>query len=291
MRALEEIRKAKKFGYAIGAFNAANTETLKAIVQAAQKMHVPVIIEASEGEVNYIGVKQLVALTRIHSEEAGIPIITNLDHSKSFDACKEAIDAGFDYVHFDGSKLPLEENVKIARRVVEYAHEHGVMVEAEMDHIQGSSADHTQQDPDELMRDEFYTNPERAAEFVDKTGIDVLASFIGNMHGVYSKKMRLRIDLLEKLTKMIPNIYFSLHGGSGLDENDVKAAIKAGIVKVNVNSEMRIAFKAALKEAISQTDEIAIYKITPPAIEAVQKIVEKKIVLFSGKRDKTTSII
>jgi fructose-bisphosphate aldolase, class II len=282
MKASELIQNAKKNKFAIGAFNAANTETLKAIIQAAVNSQSPIIIEASDGEVNYIGMHQLVALVKCYREETGLPIIINLDHAKDFEICKQAVDAGFDYVHIDGSKLPLDENIKVTKQVVEYAHAHGVMVEGEMDHIQGSSADHTNEDPSLYEKPEYYTNPQKAKEFVEATGIDVFASFIGNLHGVYAKEMRLKFDIFKELTDLLPNTYFSLHGGSGINADDVRKAIQMGIVKVNVNSEMRIAFKETLQKSLNETDEVAIYKITPPAIEAVQKVVEDKIAIFGS---------
>jgi fructose-bisphosphate aldolase, class II len=282
MTAKDIIEKASAGKYAVGAFNAANIETLKAIVNAAVKLQSPVIIEASEGEADYVGKKQLASLVRIFKIEKNIPVILNLDHASSFEACKQAIDAGFDYVHFDGSTLPFEENIRIAREVVEYAHQHNVMVEGEIDHIQGSSADHTKEDPAEFQKKSHYTDPAQALEFVSKTGVDVFASFIGNLHGMYSEEVHLNLELLKNIKKMLPDTLLSLHGGSGIVDAEVRESIKSGIVKVNVNSEMRIAFRDALKKSLNETEEIAIYKLTPPAIEAVEKVVEKKIMLFGS---------
>lgn len=283
-KTLELLENAKKEGYAIGAFNAANIETLKAITGAAKNLNSPVILESSEGEINYVGLKQMVSLVNVYKEELEIPIILNLDHSKSFEACKNAIDAGFDYVHIDGSELDFDNNVELTKKVVEYAHSHGVVVEGEMDHIQGSSADHTDEDPSLYEKPEYYTDPEKAGEFVSQTEIDVFAGFIGNLHGIYSKEIRLKFEILEKLKNVLPNTFFSLHGGSGINEEDVKKAISMGIVKVNVNSEMRLVFKNALRETLKETEEIAIYKITPQAIEAVEKVIEKKIRLFGSEQ-------
>jgi fructose-bisphosphate aldolase, class II len=282
MTAKELLLKAKSEKYAIGAFNAANLETLKSIVAAASKLSSPVLIEASEGEADYVGKTQLAALIRIYKIENNIPIILNLDHASSFDACKEAIDAGFDYVHFDGSKLPFDENVRTAKEVVKYAHEHNVLVEGEIDHIEGSSADHTKQSPEEFQKGSHYTDPKQALEFVSSTGIDVFASFIGNLHGLYAEEVHLRLDLLEEIKKLLPDTFLSLHGGSGLNDEEVRKAIKIGISKVNVNSEMRIAFKKTLQTTLNESDEVAIYKLTPPAISAVQEVVEKKIMLFGS---------
>lgn len=279
----EILQHAKKSGYALGAFNAANIETLKAITNAAKEMKSPVIIEASDGEISFIGYKQLRALTKIYEDECGIPIILNLDHAKSFEDCKRAVDEGFEYVHIDASKLPYEENVAVTKKVVEYAHKHGVLVEGEMDHIQGSSADHTAEDPDLYSKRGLMTNPVKAKQFVADTGIDVFASFIGNLHGVYSRETHLALDILKELVQTMPHMLFSLHGGSGIYSDDVRSAVAYGIVKVNVNSEMRIAYRESMKDALNASPEIAIYKVAAPAIAAVEKIVKDKIKLFGSQ--------
>lgn len=282
MNAKELLTKAQNSGYAIGAFNACNIETLKAITQAAKKLKAPVLIEASEGEANYIGKKELAGLIRTYKHTLNIPIILNLDHSSSLESCIEAIEAGFDYVHFDGSKLPFEENISIAKEVVEYAHKHGVLVEGEIDHIEGSSADHTKEDPKKFQAESHYTNPEQAEEFVQKTNVDTFASFIGNLHGLYSEELHLNLDILQQIKKKIPGTFLSLHGGSGINDEEVRQAVKMGIVKVNVNSEMRIAFKKTLQKSLNESDDVAFYKLSLPAIDAVQEIVERKIQLFGA---------
>lgn len=283
------LKQALDNKYALGAFNVSNIETLKAVTNAAFKLKAPIILEASEGEINYIGYKQLVSLVNIYKEELGIDIILNLDHAKRFEDCKKAIDEGFDYVHIDGSTLDYETNVSETKKVVEYAHKYNILVEGEMDHIQGSSEDHTREDPSKFSNEKQYSDSQKAYTFVSETGIDVFAGFFGNLHGVYSKETRLNFDVLSKLKEILPSTFLSLHGGSGINNSDVKKAIQMGIVKVNVNSEMRIAFKNTLKQEMSTTDEIAIYKITPKAIQEVEKIVENKIILFGT--NKVTTII
>ena len=282
MKALQILQKAKEGGYAIGAFNVCSLETLKAVAQATQRLKSPIILEASDGEVNYIGIKELVALVNLSRQETGLPIILNLDHAKDFETCKKAIEAGFDYVHIDASKLPLEENVAIAKEVVKVAHAHGVLVEGEMDHIEGSSEDHTKENPTIFQKTGMYTDPQKARNFVGRTGIDVFASFIGNLHGVYADEIRLNLNLLDEIQKALPNIFLSLHGGSGINDDDVRQAVKSNIVKVNVNSELRIAYKMSLQESFNSSNEVAIYKLTPPAIQAVQDVVERKIRLFGS---------
>jgi ketose-bisphosphate aldolase len=282
MTAKELLLKAQKEHYAIGAFNACNIETLKPILNAASRHNAPVIIEASDGEVKYIGAKEIAALARIYRAKYGIPIILNLDHGASFEMCKEAVDCGFDYVHFDGSKLPFEENVAIAKEVVGYAHEHNVLVEGEIDHIEGSSADHTKEDPKLFQQSSHYTNPEQAKEFVEKTGVDTFASFVGNLHGLYAEEIHLNLEILKQIRKAIPNTFLSLHGGSGINSEEVKMAVDGGIVKVNVNSEMRVTFKNTLQKTLNESSEVAFYKLSSDAIKAVEEIVERKILLFGS---------
>ncbi len=282
MSAREILQKAKNEGYALGAFNICNLETLKAVIQAAQKLRSPIILEASDGEINYMGAENLVALTNIYRSQTGLPIILNLDHGKDFDSCKRAVEAGFDYVHIDTSKLPLEENIAIAKEVVKLAHSRGVLVEGEMDHIEGSSEDHTTENPEKFQQMGMYSDPQKAYDFVKATEIDTFASFIGNLHGIYAKEIRLNLQLLDQIQKALPNTFLSLHGGSGINDGDVKQAVKSNIVKVNVNSELRIAFKLTLQESLNSSKEVAFYRLTPPAIQAMQEVVERKILLFGS---------
>lgn len=273
---------AKREGFAIGAFNAANLETIKAVIGAAQKLQSPVMIEASDGEVNFIGKKQLVALVREFEQESGIPIFINLDHAPTKGSVLEAIDAGFDYVHFDGSKLPYDENVRITKELADAAHAKGVLIEGEMDAITGSSADHTKEQVAGYQDNRLYTDPEKAKAFVAATGIDTFASFIGNAHGVYQGEKRIDVERLRDINHALPATFLSLHGGSGIPASDIKQVIQNGVVKINVNSELRIAYKKSLREVLASSDEVAIYKLMPPVIEAVQKIVEEKIQLFGS---------
>lgn len=277
------FERARQDGFAIGAFNAANLETIKAIVGAATKLRSPVMIEASDGEVNYLGKKQLVALVRAFEQEAGIPILINLDHARTKESVFEAIEAGFDYVHFDGSKLPYEENVLITKELAEKAHEKGILVEGEMDAITGSSEDHTKEEVSSYQDTALFSDPEKSKIFVEATGIDTFASFIGNAHGLYQGEKRIDLERLHAIRFTLPASFLSLHGGSGIPEEDIKAAIAEGIVKINVNSELRIAFRDALRKALTESDEVAIYKLMPPVIDAVQGVVEKKMHLFGSE--------
>lgn len=290
-KAREWFLRSQKEKFAIGAFNAASIETLKAVVSAARNMKSPVMIEASHGEVSYFGARELVGVIRAMEQSYGVPILLNLDHAPDFDKCKEAIDFGFDYVHLDGSKLPLNENIDQTKRIVEYAHTKDVLVEGEIDNINvmgAGSADNRAKDINSVRSPEYYTNPDKAAEFVQQTGVDTFASFIGNVHGLYSGTKNINLDLLREIKIKLGDTFLSLHGGSGIPENEVSAAIGIGIQKVNVNSELRIAFFEKLKEIMDRPSEseVAIYKVMPDAISAMQAIVEQKIKVF-GSAGKT----
>jgi fructose-bisphosphate aldolase, class II len=282
LKAKELLAKADEEHFAIGAFNAANIETIKAVTNAAAELKAPIIIEASDGEINHVGIQQMVALVRTYEQQLGIPIILNLDHGKDVEMCTKAINAGFDYVHLDCGKLSFEEAVTNTKKVVALAHKKGVIVEGEIDHIEGSSADHTNERTEDVSNPKLYTDPLKAKEFVEKTGIDVFASFVGNMHGIYATAKRLNLEILKKIKELLPNTYLSLHGGSGIVEEDIKGAIKLGIVKVNVNSELRIAFKMTLQTALNSSNEIAAYKFMEQPIKEVQKVVETKIKMFGS---------
>lgn len=281
-KAQEWFEKAKKEGFAIGAFNAANLETIKSIVGAALKLKAPVMIEASDGEVNFIGKKQIVALVRSFEEETGVPILLNLDHAPTKESVLEAIEIGFDYVHFDGSKLPYDENVRITKELADVAHTKGILIEGEMDAITGSSVDHTGEQVTGYQDNRLYTNPEKAKTFLAETSIDTFASFVGNAHGLYAGDKKIDIGRLKAVRTMLPNIFLSLHGGSGIPASDIQQAIQHGIVKININSELRVAFRDTLRQVITASEEVAIYKLMPPVIAAVQKIVEEKIKLFGS---------
>lgn len=285
--------KATKEKFAIGAFNAGSLETLKAVVGAAKKLAAPVMIEASHGEITYFGIKELVGVVRTLEQSNGVTILLNLDHAPSFEDCQKAIESGFDYVHFDGAELPVEENVKICKEVVALAHARNILVEGEMDHIEGSSADHRNDVSgyrDQMSDFSKYSDPEKAREFVLQTEVDTFASFVGNVHGLYPGPKRINLELLAKIRRMIPNTFLSLHGGSGIPMPDIQAAIQLGVVKVNINSELRVAFRDKLREVLQRKEdsEVAIYKIMPEAISTVQAIIEEKIQLF-GSAGKLTS--
>lgn len=279
--AREVLERAQKEGWAIGAFNAANIETLKAIVGAANKLRAPVIVESSVGETDFFGPKNLVDVVCNFREEFNLPIFINLDHSTSESKVLLGIEAGYEMLHFDGSGLSYMQNLKATKRIVHEAHKKGLLVEAEIDRIGGSSRPHDE-DVKKAQGEGMYTDPDRAAEFVKETGVDTFAAFFGNVHGVYKDAKKLDFKLLERISRVVP-CFLSMHGGSGITDEATRKAIKIGkIVKVNINTELRVAFRDALEKMIADSQEVAVYKMMPPVIEAVQKVVEHKIRVFGS---------
>lgn len=283
---LEIFNKAQQNKYALGAFNVSNLEQIKAIIQAAQKLQSPVIIATSEGESKFIGKKQIKAIIDVWRQETDSPIVLHLDHGKSFETIKEAVEAGYDSVQFDGSELSFEENIEITKKIVNFAKEKGIKnIEGEMGYLRGKSA---RQETVEI-KEEDLTDPKQAEEFIKETGVDSLAVAIGNIHGVFksSKNPHLFLDRLEEINNRLANkVFLILHGGSGTPEEDIRKAIQLGIVKVNVNTELRIAYTESLKKSLQDNpQETTPYKIMPSVVEAVQKVVEEKIKLF-GSQDK-----
>lgn len=284
MKAFEWLKRAQMEKFALGAFNAGNIETLKAIVAAAKKLSSPVIIEASPGEIEYFGMREMVGTVRALEVDYKIPIILNLDHAVTYESCYQALELGFDSIHFDGGKMEYGENVRIARLLVKAAHERSVLVEGEIDHIGGSSADHRQVLATDFQSSTPYSDPERAKKFVEETGVDTFASFVGNVHGMYQGNKHIDLELLKKIGEALPGKFLSLHGGSGISGQQIHEAIERGVVKINVNSELRLAFYDTVKKTLDDPKfhETAIYKMMPSAIEAVEEVVCEKILLFGS---------
>lgn len=280
MNALEILTKAKNEGYALGAFNAGNIELVKAIVEGAKNQQSPVILETSAGEAQHFGMKNFLSVVENFRQETGLSILTNFDHGPGLEECQQAIEAGYNLVHFDGSGLPYEENVKITQALVVQAHQKGILIEGEIDKILGESQYHYEV-AESVQASGNYTDPGKATDFVKNTGVDILAVFVGNIHGTYQTGKKLDLERLRMIREKV-SCFFSLHGGSGLLGEDIKEAIKLGVVKINVNTELRLAFRETLENVLKGSDEVAIYKIMPPVIAAVQKVVEEKIQLFAS---------
>ncbi len=282
----QSVLEAREKKVAIGHFNISNLEALWGIFKAAQSLNVPVIIGVSEGERDFVGVKQAVALVKSIREEFDYPIYLNADHTYSFDRVKEAIDAGFDSVIIDGAKLSFDENVKITKQCVEYARASGreVLVEAELGYI-GQSSKVLDEIPEGVLLDESsLTDPVKAKEFVDLTGIDMLAPAIGNFHGMLRGGVDPKLNI--ERTKLIYEttaIPLTLHGGSGNSEDDFKQAIANGVSIVHINTEIRVAFRDAIKKSLQENpEEVAPYKFLKPGVKAVQDVVEKKLRFFNN---------
>ncbi|OGZ70622.1 MAG: hypothetical protein A3F47_01360 [Candidatus Staskawiczbacteria bacterium RIFCSPHIGHO2_12_FULL_38_11] len=277
------IQKAYKEKFAIGQFNFSDWSQVKGIVAAAQNLKAPIILGTSEGESKFVGLQEAVMLRNVLRSKTGLPIFLNLDHGKSAEYLKEAINTGYDMVHFDGSKLPLEENIKISKEVVSFAKWRGVVVEGEVGKF-GTDASRMYTEKFEI-KEEDLTNVEDAKNYLSKVKVDVLAVSIGTFHGIDISGIspHIRMDRLQEIKKVI-NTPLVLHGGSGTPDEDIKEAIQNGIVKININTETRLAFSSALRNSLEiNKDEITPYKYLPEAIMAVQEVIEKNIKLFGSE--------
>ncbi len=278
----DTLKKAGSEGWSTGHFNVSNLEQMRAILDASKARGMPMaMIGLSEGERRFVGLKQAVALGRAFEEEYGMPVFINPDHSHSVEAAKEAFDAGFNSVHIDLSKLPFEENVAGTREVVDYVKSKNpdVSVEGELGYLRGESR---------LMKEiieikpEDLTKPEEAAEFVEKTGVDRFSGAYGNIHGIAANEPKIDVERIKEIREILPeNVSLVLHGGSGISDEDMGRAIKAGIANIHINTEIRIAYTEALRKALEDNPEQVVpYKIFPPVIEAVRRKVEEKLKLF-----------
>jgi fructose-bisphosphate aldolase class II len=287
MRTLREyVADAEARHVALGHFNISNIEGFWAIVRAAKALNLPVIIGVSEGERDFIGVKQVRALVTATKEELDLPIFLNADHTYSFERVKEAVDAGFDSVIFDGAKLSMEDNIAQTRECVEYAKSKNpdMLVEGELGYI-GQSSKLLDAIPEGVDLDpSALTSPEHAKEFVDATGVDMLAPAVGNFHGMLKVGNDPRLDIpLVKSIREAVGIPLVLHGGSGNVADDFTNSIKAGIAIVHINTEIRVAYRDALRLELQENpDEVAPYKIMKPSVLAMQKVVDGKLRLFNG---------
>ncbi len=279
----EVFKNAQKGKYAVGQFNVSTAEQIKAIIEVAQELNSPVIIATSESERKFLGLSQVAALVCAWKREARIPVILNADHCKSFESAMEAIDGGYDMVQFDGSGLSLEENIIQTKKVFDYAKKKNpeIIIEAELGYLRGGSEIHKEKIE---IKEEDLTKPGEAREFVQKTGIDALAVVIGNLHGIQAESKKLFLGRLREIKKAVPDTFLVLHGGSDTKESDIKKAIELGIVKININTELRVAYRDALSTTIRDfPDEVRPYKILESVVERTKKVVTKKIILFNSK--------
>ena len=299
----EMFRKAYDGGYAIGAFNVNNMEIVQGITEAASELRAPLILQVSKGARAYANHTYLMKLVEAAVIETGLPICLHLDHGDSFELCKSCIDGGFTSVMIDASSKPFDENIAITRKVVEYAHDHGVVVEAELGTLAGIE--------DEVKVEEgcaSYTRPEEVQEFVERTGCDSLAIAIGTSHGAYKfkpgTKPQLRFDVLEAVEKNLPGFPIVLHGSSsvpqefvdeinkyggnmpgaiGVPEDQLRQAAKSAVCKINIDSDLRLAMTASIRKYFAEHPaDFDPRQYLKPAREAIKKMVMHKIVDVLG---------
>lgn len=285
LRARHLMQRSRQQHFAVGAFNIDNQETLIAVCRAAQAKNAPVLIEVSHGEVEAIGLDNIRDMVDNYKVEYGVEMYINLDHSPSVDASKRGIDAGFEFIHIDVSQANHdatdEEIIAATKEIVEYAKFTGALVESEPHYFGGSSNLHKEAIDYEEIKKTFST-PEDSKAFVDATGIDTFAAAIGNLHGKYPVPKVLDLELLQKIRDAI-DCQISLHGGSGTPLNYFEEAAKIGVSKVNINSDMRVAFRETLEKVLADNpDEYAVVKLMPTVYEAVQQVVEEKIDAFGS---------
>lgn len=285
VRARHLMQRSRSQGFAVGAFNIDNQETLIAVARAAQNLNAPVLVEVSDGEVKALGIDNIRDMVDNYRVEYGVEMYINLDHSPTVDDCKRAIDAGFEFIHIDISQAnhdaTTEEIIDKTKEVVEYAKFTGALVESEPHYFGGSSNVHTEAIDYEEIKKTFST-PEGAADFVSRTGIDTFAAAIGNLHGKYPVPKELDLELLARIREAI-GCQISLHGGSGTPLHYFEEAAKIGVSKININSDMRYVFRKTLEKVLADNpDEYAVVKLMPEVYGAVQAVVEEKINAFGS---------
>ena len=282
----EYIKEAEMNGIAIGHFNVSNIEALHGIYNAAKKLSVPIIIGVSEGEEEFIGRDEVAVLVKMIRDRDNYPIFLNADHHYKFESLKSALDAGYDAAIIDAVKLPLEENIILTKKCVEYAKELGkkegrdILIEAELGFI-GQSSKLLDRIP-EGVSEKTMTTPDDAKAFVEATGIDLLAPSVGNIHGmVKGGNPSLDIERIKNIRSTC-GVPLVLHGGSGIADEDFVNGIRAGISIVHINTEIRVAYKEALDKYLKENPkEVAPYKILKPAVDAIEKVVEQRLKLFN----------
>ncbi len=309
----EMFRKAYEGGYAIGAFNVNNMEIIQGITEAAKELNAPLILQVSKGAREYANHTYLVKLVEAAVIETGLPIVLHLDHGGDFDICKKCVDGGFTSVMIDASGKPFKENIEITRKVVEYAHDHGVVVEAELGTLAG-----VEDEVKVKAEDSSYTRPEEVEEFVQKTGCDSLAIAIGTSHGAYKFKPEqctrnekgilvpppLRFDVLEEVQKRLPGFPIVLHGSSsvpqefvkminenggnmpdavGIPEEQLRKAAAMSVCKINIDSDLRLAMTANIRKHFAEhPDHFDPRQYLKPARAAIKELVKHKIVDVLG---------
>ena len=303
----EMFKKAYEGGYAIGAFNVNNMEIIQGITEAAKEVNSPLILQVSAGARKYAKHVYLMKLIEAAIEDTDLPICVHLDHGDDFEICKSCIDGGFSSVMIDGSKHSFEDNIALTKKVVEYAHERGVVVEGELGKLAG-----IEDDVNVSEEDASYTRPEEVEEFVARTGVDSLAIAIGTSHGAYKfkpgQKPQLRFDILEEITKKLPGFPIVLHGASsvipkyveminsnggnmpdaiGIPEDMLRQAAKSAVCKINIDSDLRLAMTGSIREYFAaHPDHFDPRQYLKPARENIKDLVKHKIINVLGSNDR-----
>ncbi|MGF7397692.1 class II fructose-1,6-bisphosphate aldolase [Thermoanaerobacterium thermosaccharolyticum] len=275
---IELLKKANEEGYAVGAFNTNNLEITQAIVEAAEEMKSPAIIQVSEGGLKYAGIETISAIVRTLATKASVPIALHLDHGTDFNNVMKCLRNGWTSVMMDASKLPLEKNIEVTKNVVTIAHGMGVSVEAEIGKIGGTEDNVTVDEREAAM-----TDPDEAYKFAKETGVDYLAISIGTAHGPYKGEPKLDFDRLKKIKEML-KMPIVLHGASGVPEADIRKAVSLGVNKINIDTDIRQAFAARLRELLKEDGEV--YdprKILGPCKEAMKEVVKSKMRMFGSE--------
>lgn len=285
LRARHAVQRARQQHFALGAFNIDNQETLIAIARAAQAKNAPLMIEVSDGEVKALGLENIRDMVDNYKVEYGIEMYINLDHAPTIESAKRGIDAGFEFIHIDVSQANHEARdediIAATKEVVEYAKFTGALVESEPHYFGGSSNLHKETIDYEEIKKTFST-PEGAKAFAEATGIDTFAAAVGNLHGKYPVPKELDLELLGKLQASLP-CAISLHGGSGTPLHYFEEAVKIGVTKININSDMRVVFRNTVEKVLRENpDEFALVKLMDEVKDAVQVVVEEKITAFGA---------
>jgi len=306
----EMFKKAYEGGYAIGAFNVNNMEIIQGITEAAKELNAPLILQVSSGARKYANHTYLVKLVEAALEETGLPIALHLDHGDSFELCKSCIDGGFSSVMIDGSSHPFAENIELTRKVVEYAHAHGKVVEGELGQLAGI-------EDDVNVENHSFTDPDQVQEFVEKTGVDSLAIAIGTSHGAYKFKPgqipQLRFDILEEVSRRLPGFPIVLHGASsvipeyvqminsnggnmpdaiGIPEDMLRQAARSAVCKINIDSDLRLAMTGTIRKYFAENPaHFDPRQYLKPARENIKELVKHKLVNVLGCDGKAADLL
>ncbi len=273
----EILQDAHKNNYAVGAFNVNNMEIVQAIIEAAEETRSPVILQASQGGLDYAGVEYIAALAKVAAENATVPVAIHLDHGTDFVQVVKCVRNGFSSIMIDGSKYELEENIRVTNKVIEICRAVGVSVEAELGKIGGTEDDITVDE-----RDATFTDPAEAKEFVERTNVDSLAIAVGTAHGVYKGTPKIDFERIKKIKELV-NIPLVLHGSSGVADDDIKQAVSLGINKINIDTELRQSFTKAIHDFVAkEPEEIDPRKIIGVARTAMKERVAEKMRLFGS---------